>query len=177
VATVALIAYTVAAGSYVIINALNASKGHPITWGKHLMIATTAACWYFGIVGTNSDYGFTVTNVLIHGVPYMVLVFIYGRRASISAAIRPTIGQQILRRGWPVFVATLWAIAYFEELMWDHAAWHEHEGIFGSSGLGAAATLVIPALATPQIVHYILDGFLWRRSNPRLRTLLPTSDA
>jgi hypothetical protein len=172
-ATMALVAYSVVAITYIVVNAFNASKGHPITWGKHLMMITTAACWYIGIVGTNSDYKFTVTNVLIHGAPYMVLVFIYGRRAAIDGPIPLTIGHQILRWGWPAFVATLWAIAYVEELLWDHAAWHEHQNLFGSSGLGAAAALVIPALATPQIVHYVLDGFLWRRSNPRLTTLLP----
>ncbi len=42
--------------------------------GKDLVVLTTAVCWYVGIVWLNSDFAFTVTNVIIHGVPYMVLV-------------------------------------------------------------------------------------------------------
>src|SRR5262249_19605234 len=37
--------------------------------GKDIVVATTALCWYLGIVHFNSDYAFTVTNVVIHGVP------------------------------------------------------------------------------------------------------------
>ena len=33
--------------------------------------------------------------------------------------------------------------------------------------------LVVPLLAVPQITHYLLDGFLWRRrSNPRVAEVL-----
>src|SRR6185436_9824454 len=45
--------------------------------GKDIVLATTAVCWYVGIVTFNSDYAFTVTNVIIHGVPYLVLVYWY----------------------------------------------------------------------------------------------------
>ena len=50
--------------------------------------STTAATWYVGIVATNSDLAFTVTNVLIHGVPYAVLVFSYGRHVARGVAER-----------------------------------------------------------------------------------------
>ena len=39
---------------------------------------TTALCWHVGIITFNSDYAFTVTNVVIHGIPYLVLVYWYG---------------------------------------------------------------------------------------------------
>src|SRR5262249_36931408 len=45
------------------------------SWGKHLVVATTVACWYVGIVATNTDFAFTVTNVFVHGIPYMALVY------------------------------------------------------------------------------------------------------
>ena len=50
--------------------------------GKDLVVATTAFCWYVGIITFNSDYAFTVTNVIIHGVPYMVLVYWYHQAAT-----------------------------------------------------------------------------------------------
>ena len=44
--------------------------------GKDVVVVTTAACWYVGIVALDSDYAFTVTNVLIHGIPYFALVYV-----------------------------------------------------------------------------------------------------
>jgi hypothetical protein len=50
------------------------------TPGKDLVVTTTALLWWLGIVALESDYAFTVTNVLIHGVPYIVLVSTVARR-------------------------------------------------------------------------------------------------
>ncbi|MFH4043607.1 hypothetical protein WAI98_20490, partial [Acinetobacter baumannii] len=47
--------------------------------GKDIVVATTAICWYLGIVAFNSDYAFTVTNVIIHGVPYFALIYVYAK--------------------------------------------------------------------------------------------------
>ena len=50
--------------------------------GKDIVVLTTALYWYLGIITLNSDFAFTVTNVIIHGVPYMVLVYLVSRRQS-----------------------------------------------------------------------------------------------
>ena len=152
----------------------------PIAWGKHVVVAATAACWYVGIVACNADYAFTVTNVFIHGVPYLVLVYLYARAASGEPESRDGVSARLLdpRRGRTraivVFCASLWAIAYLEELIWDRTIWHDRAWLFGDGGnIGRAAMLVVPLLAVPQLTHYVLDGFLWRRrSNPRLGRLL-----
>jgi hypothetical protein len=147
----------------------------PVSWGKHLVVASTAACWYVGIVVTNSDFAFTVTNVFIHGVPYLALVYLYARAASrepesAEGATAWIVGRG---RGIVVFLATLWVIAYFEELLWDRAVWHDRSWLFGSPIDLGPATLIAPLLAVPQLTHYILDGFLWRRqANPRVGRLL-----
>jgi hypothetical protein len=150
--------------------------GRPVAWGKHVVVAATAACWYVGIVATDADYAFTVTNVFIHGVPYLVLVYLYARAASGEPASRGGATARLLagRRGLIVFLATLWAVAYVEELIWDRAIWHDRSWLFGDgAGIGGAAVLVVPLLAVPQLTHYVLDGFLWRRrANPRLGRLL-----
>jgi hypothetical protein len=162
--------------SYVARAALGAIAGRPMAWGKHVVVATTAACWYVGIVATNADYAFTVTNVFIHGVPYLALVYLYARAASREAASRGGATARLIsgRRGLGVFLATLWAIAYVEELIWDRAIWHEHGWLFGGGiDVGGAALVLVPLLAVPQLTHYVLDGFLWRRrANPRLGRLL-----
>jgi hypothetical protein len=149
----------------------------PIAWGKHLVVAATAACWYVGIVGTNSDYAFTVTNVFVHGIPYMVLVYIYARAATREAGATAGASARLLRHGWIAFLGTLWLIAYVEELVWNKTLDHDHSYLFGGGiDVGVLAILIAPLLAVPQLTHYVLDGLLWRRSaNPRLGRLLTPS--
>ena len=149
---------------------LQARRG-PTSWGKHLVVATTAACWYIGIVLVDGDLAFTVTNVLIHGVPYVALIFVYGRAVAAADPITAAgPGARLLARGVLVFAASLWAVAYLEELLWDRAVWHDRPHLFGGDlGLDDAHTFLVPLLALPQLTHYVLDGFLWRRGhNPRL---------
>jgi len=171
-ATIAGWCYAALLASYV----ARAVVQRPIAWGKHVIVAATAACWYVGIVATDADYAFTVTNVFIHGVPYLALVYLYARAAAREPASQRGTSARLLRgrRGLVVFCATLWAIAYVEELIWDRAIWHDRSWLFGSSiEIGWLAMLVVPLLAVPQLTHYVLDGFLWRRrANPRLGHLL-----
>jgi hypothetical protein len=75
--------------------------------GKDIVVATTAVCWYVGIVFFNSDYAFTVTNVIIHGVPYFALIYVYAKyRRETSGRI-----YRGFSHNWLVFLATLWALA------------------------------------------------------------------
>jgi hypothetical protein len=160
--------YCLALGAYAARSAhawLVAGRGHP---GKDLVVLTTAVCWYAGIVAYDSDYAFTVTNVVIHGVPYMALVWWYARGRA------PRAGGAYRRLArWPVFLATLWVLAYAEELLWDRGVWHERAWLFGGAWeWETLKVFLVPLLALPQATHYILDGFVWRRrSNPHLSVL------
>ena len=130
--------------------------------GKDIVVLTTAVCWYVGIVALNSDYAFTVTNVIIHGVPYFALIYFYAqsRREKANKFYRS------LSHNWIVFLATLWALAYVEELFWHRGVWHERQFLFGADwNLDDWKTYLVPLLAVPQLTHYILDGFVWRRKN------------
>lgn len=137
--------------------------------GKDLVVTTTALCWHLGIITFNSDYAFTVTNVVIHGVPYMVLVFWHGERGSQEA---PSPAARRAAR-WIRYLATLWLLAIVEELCWDRGVWHERGWLFGSAvDLEPWKLALVPLLAVPQLTHYILDGFLWRRrKNPSVEQL------
>jgi hypothetical protein len=132
--------------------------------GKDIVVITTAICWYTGIVVFNSDYAFTVTNVIIHGVPYLALVYWYAR----AQRPRASSSYHFLTRGPLSFLATLWVIAYVEELLWDRGVWHERAWLFGGGwDIGTLKIFLVPLLALPQLTHYVLDGFIWRRkSNP-----------
>jgi hypothetical protein len=136
--------------------------------GKDIVVATTAVCWYVGIVAFNSDYAFTVTNVIIHGVPYFALIYFYARSRRENA---PKF-YQALSSNWVVFLATLWALAYVEELFWHRGVWHERQWLFGGDGaegwnLEDWKVYLVPLLAVPQLTHYVLDGFIWRRKYNR----------
>ncbi len=125
--------------------------------GKDLVVATTAICWYVGIIMFNSDFAFTVTNVVIHGIPYIVLVHWYWRRGHSQQP-----GSRVA--SWCQLLAVVWLLAYVEELLWDRGLWHERSWLFGTSwSLGEFESAFVALLAVPQITHYVLDGFVWKR--------------
>ena len=169
IAPIAGVIYALLAIAYCL-RAIHQARRGFVAWGKHVVILSTAACWYVGIVATNSDFAFTVTNVFIHGIPYAALVFVYAIRTAPRDPASKGLGSRIIARGFLAFAATCWALAYAEELLWDRFVWHDREWLFGSAaGLGDHLhAWLVPALVVPQLTHYILDGFLWRRSNPRL---------
>ena len=45
-----------------------------VSIGKILWVLMTAANWYLGIVFFNSDLVFSISNVVAHGVSYLVLI-------------------------------------------------------------------------------------------------------
>ncbi|MGV3485253.1 MAG: hypothetical protein ACO1RT_12610 [Planctomycetaceae bacterium] len=138
--------------------------------GKDIVVITTALCWYLGIITFNSDYAFLVTNVIIHGVPYMVLTYWY--RYSERP---PTASSRLYRVS--TFVGALWILAYAEELLWDSGVWHERSWLFGGHWqIGEMETWLVPILAVPQLTHYVLDGFIWKRkSNTAFSAMIDSS--
>ncbi|MBK6514400.1 MAG: hypothetical protein IPM79_36935 [Polyangiaceae bacterium] len=132
--------------------------------GKHVVVLTTAATWYVGIVATSSDFAFTVANVIVHGVPYFALLWAVAKQKSRAAE---GVVRRVVRRGLAAFFAVLAALALAEELLWDRLVWHAEDGVFRwlpSVELGAPAlALIVPLLAVPQATHYVLDAFIWRR--------------
>lgn len=132
--------------------------------GKDIVVITTAMCWHVGIITFNSDYAFLMTNVIIHGVPYVVLVW-WTRSHQLDAG-----KEQRRSPGWLLFqmLMVIWVLAYFEELLWDRIDNQKRSWLFGEGwNVGRADLILIPLLAVPQLTHYVLDGFIWRRrSNP-----------
>lgn len=137
---------------------------------KNLILLGTALSWNAGIVWMNGDLAFTATNVVAHGIPYMALVWIYGRKK----AGRTPVGDRrfsvrVFSSGMlPVFVGLLLLFAYLEEGLWDGFVWRDHGALFPwtdglpwlQSDVGLA--IVVPLLAVPQVTHYVIDGFIWR---------------
>lgn len=137
--------------------------------GKSLIVGGTALTWYVGIVATNGDFEFTVTNVLPHGVPYLALLYFYARERRREAP--DLLGSRLLAGGGVAFVAICLGLATLEELAWARWVFHDHATVFGQgSELGHFAVAALaPLLVVPQAVHYALDGLLWRRADSRAR--------
>lgn len=166
---------------YYVRSAVRAQRDRFWNIGKDTVVLTTAICWYVGIVTFNSDYAFTVTNVIIHGIPYFALVFVFQQRKQAefahSETEEPSHRRTLLFRRLTIFLATLWLLAYVEEFLWDRAVWHERSWLFGEWQLVGGQSMWVALLAVPQVTHYVLDGFIWRRrSNDGLKPIVPSND-
>ncbi len=163
-------------GAFVAFAARQAQRWHrkqSVPWGKIIVVVTTALCWGIGIIATNTDWAFTVTNVIIHGVPYVAIVWIYGRRSKATYP-KGSLLAWVFRGGhFIAFYALIAALAYLEELGWDRTIWHANPAMFPGPKIELGrlgGMLLTPLLALPQITHYVLDGWIWRsQSNPKLR--------
>ncbi|MCB9568887.1 MAG: hypothetical protein H6710_17015 [Myxococcales bacterium] len=135
-----------------------------------LLVLTPALTWHLGIVWLNDDRVFTLTNVLLHGIPYLALVWLAGGRAWVRARL-PTAGPLAL---FAAFYGLLVALGVGEEWLWDRLVWHDHPQLFGGGEdldlHPLAAALVTALLAVPQATHYLLDRWIWRvgPENPAL---------
>lgn len=140
-------------------------QARELAMGKNLLLFTTALSWNLGIVVVNSDFAFTVTNVVVHGVPYMVLLWTYS--SALGRRRQACLSQTLLRGGVPAFLGVLLVLALIEEWAWHRWVWPDHELLFGTGRALPPEWLswVVPLLALPQMTHYLLDGMLWRRKD------------
>lgn len=159
--------YVFILSAYVVVSIQKSLKTKRIELGKHIIVLTTALTWYVGIVLTDSDFAFTVANVIVHGVPYMALLWVYAEKRARAGGEGIALIQLVVRFGVGAFVVLLGAIAFVEEMLWDRLVWHSHPSLFGASGESElsemALAFLVPLLALPQATHYVLDAVLWRR--------------
>jgi hypothetical protein len=155
---------------------LTVRLGVPLNVPRNAIVIGTALSWYAGIVLLNGDLVFTLTNVVAHGIPYMALTCIYGRRRDQQRSIRLS---WFLPAMLPVAIGLLIVLAFFEEGFWDGLVWREHLQLFPLFGRlpeiqdSVALSLIVPLLAVPQITHYAIDGLIWRlRAHPEWRNTL-----
>ena len=154
-------------------------KKDKVSIGRILWILTTAFNWFFGIVYFNSDFIFSITNVIAHGIPYVYLIWFYNYKKNQINNINNSFSRTL--KLISVFILTILFLALIEEYLWDMLIYRDHEMIFNKilpyefnqlSG-GVLYSIVISVLALPQLVHYIIDGFIWKfnSSNPYLKSI------
>lgn len=156
------IAYAVVALAYLVRAIQHARAGRKL-WTKHLVVVSTALVWWVGIVLVDDDFTFTVTNVTLHAVPYIALLWAYAKARAATAPTR--LVARVAGAGFLAFAAFAFACACVEEFAWDRLVWHDREWLFGAGAFISIEwnTFLVPLLALPQATHYALDGVLWRR--------------
>lgn len=146
--------------------------------GKSLLLFATCASWLTGIVIFNGDLTFTIINIVSHGIPYMALVWIYQHRKRDKQDHRDNRFLKFFQLKYvPIYAASLFLFAYFEEGIWDWFVWKEHSGLFGSWRFPISTTalaVLVPLLTMPQVTHYVLDAFIWRvnKSKAEVRAVM-----
>ena len=142
-----------------------------------LLVCGTALSWYVGIVVYNGDLVFTMLNVLAHGIPYMALIWVSEK--STAQQNQPGIIKHFFKAyGVVLFIGLLIVFAYVEEGLWDSLVWREHNGVFNLFYFLSPVqhpkflAFLVPLLSLPQIVHYVLDGFIWRRNKSEKEVII-----
>ncbi len=160
----ASVVYGLLAVAYVVRSLQHARSGRSL-WTKHLVVVSTAAVWWGGIVLVDDDFTFTVTNVTLHAVPYLALLWGYAQARSEERPGR--LVARFLGAGFCGFFTLLLGLAFVEEFVWDRLVWHERTWLFGAGNAFDGGTLawLVPLLALPQATHYVLDGLLWRQKD------------
>lgn len=163
---IATIVYWVMLVVWIVRELISYSRHRYFNFPRIAVLTGTILSWYFGIVWYNGDMAFTLINVVSHGIPYMALIWLHGEKQPHSSRFLKAVFSQY---GVLLFLAIIFLLAYLEEGLWDMTVWKEHVSLFSAfhftnSRLSKnALVLVVPLLALPQITHYIIDGFIWRR--------------
>lgn len=146
-------------------------------------ILTTAINWYLGIVYFNSSLVFTITNVVAHGIPYLVLILFYvERKKEIQSAQSQSKKRRRLFLRIAAMILIVLILAFGEEYSWDMLIYRERTWIFEavlpfpfeSFSNRWWQAFGIALLTVPQATHYIIDGFIWKSGpkNPHLKSVL-----
>lgn len=129
---------------------------------------------------------------LFHGIPFIVMVGVYCRNrwatlAPIGCSDRVIV---LLTKQWRLFIPCLVLLGLLEDLLWDIFVWQDYVPLLWEAFLPRLAgelpelgpvckSVAVSLLSVPQVVHYILDGYIWKfdSSNPGLREFLLASPA
>jgi hypothetical protein len=166
-------AYVLVIAAYAAKEAVLVVRQRRVNVPRNLLVAGTFVSWFFGIVYYNGDLIFTTLNVVSHGIPYMALVWVYGRKKyhDTPAPRVSRLWQRVFSNGGvALFLLIVLGLAFLEEGFWDALVWRDHERVFAPFRTLPRVTdhtllsFLVPTLAVPQLTHYLLDGFIWKLS-------------
>lgn len=159
------------------------ARGDSLNVGKTLWMTGAWASWYVGVRMADHLLVSAAFLNFFHGLPFLMLVWHRMRARWREVDARPSrplplVARLARGRRWVLFYALLFAVAAVEELLWDGVVWRTY--LPSATGLSlpelsaVALSLWVALLSLPQVVHYVLDGFLWKLDgkNPDLALAL-----
>lgn len=139
--------------------------------GKNLWMLAAWSSWSAGLALAEHPLASLACINLLHGIPFLILVWF-----RVRARGRPAAGVQgwLATRLW-AFYGLVLVLALLEEGAWDGLVWGKYTARHELAP--GVTSLVVALLATPQLVHYYLDGWLWKLdgSNPDWEAALTRS--
>lgn len=157
-----LVVYLSIVGIWVLKTLYLWNKNKSFNIPKNMIIIGTYLSWYFGIVYFNNDLIFTLLNVLSHGIPYIALIYIREIKQKDEVQLKKlSIFKTSL--GIILFVGVIIGLAFFEELLWEVLVWRENISVNAIFPSLSFQQFLIPLLVVPQLTHYLLDGFIWKK--------------
>lgn len=148
-------------------------QGKPIVIGKILWVLSTGFNWFLGIVYFNSDIAFSLTNVVAHGLPYIILIIFFTKKKEQSQGKSVPLAKHLFK-----IVGLVSLLALLEEYCWDMFVNRDKQLFFETMIQYPIAAfehpylraLGIAILVVPQATHYILDAYIWKKNekNPFL---------
>ena len=154
--------------SYLALEVKLSWKSQPFNFPRVLLTFATGISYYTAIVLTNNDFLFSLINVVGHGIPYMALVW-WSEKKNLNEKSPGILKTVLSKWGVILFYVLILAMAYFEEALWDALIFREKSFPFGWTYTflheiqnSIVLVIVVPLLIMPQIVHYILDGYIWK---------------
>ena len=164
-----------------ILNEVSISRKKDLALGKIIWVTTTYFNWFLGIVYFNSDFVFSVTNVVAHGIPYLVLILKYKVEEQHLLSNKKIPKPEVILHVFSIFSVIL-LLAFSEEYLWDMLINLEKQEFFESFSPYWAniqnspflIALFTAILTLPQATHYVLDGFIWKfgQTNPNLKKII-----
>lgn len=129
----------------------------------------------------NSDFVFSVTNVVAHGIPYLVLILKYKIEEQHLLSNNKVAKPEVILHVFSILTVIL-LLAFSEEYLWDMLINLEKQEFFESFSPYWAniqnspflIALFTALLTLPQATHYVLDGFIWKfdQTNPNLKKII-----
>ncbi len=146
------------------------ARGDGMNVGKTLWMVGSWISWYVGVRLSDQLLVSAAFLNFFHGLPFLMLVWhrLRVRHGDVeeSGARRSFVALLTRKRRWPLFYGLLFAVALVEEVLWDGVVWRTYLPGFTGVSLPELSAVVLSVwvalLSLPQIVHYFLDGHLWK---------------
>lgn len=139
--------------------------------GKTMWMVASWASWALGVTYSEHLLVSAAYINFIHGLPFLILVHrrLACQRGTTALEKAPLVAWLAAPgRAW-AFYGFVFAIGLVEEVFWDGMVWQTYlPTILAFSPVptsGWQLSFWIALLSTPQIVHYFLDGFLWKMNH------------